>query len=363
MDQASEVRQAVSSTVEPEGSEERKELRKTYAEERAFREQFGGEDRAEAIVERVNQRISGGVKPTRIRAECEGNITVQQLEDILACRHPDRGRPFGHWWDTVETIKHLIALEKWMDEEDAAGAGVSNYAETAVFNQVYGVLGMAHHARSLVAITGMYGIGKTFAARRYAQDNARGPVAAGAVMFEFSPGTKGDSGVLDAILGALEPHSPVKGAINAKLDRILNALRPGDFLIADECGIPAERGTGLRFMSYINEQAGVPVAMIGNPAFHTAVWGKRSDYDALASRTRHVSLGGNGSEDVDAFIAWKGLSGRRWKDAVLTIARAPGRNGGIRGVNLLMDEIRLIGAEMTPESLLGLAKSYGRVSE
>ncbi len=93
MDQASEVRQAVSSTVEPEGSEERKELRKTYAEERAFREQFGGEDRAEAIVERVNQRISGGVKPTRIRAECEGNITVQQLEDILACRHPDRNAP------------------------------------------------------------------------------------------------------------------------------------------------------------------------------------------------------------------------------------------------------------------------------
>ncbi|PLX73066.1 MAG: hypothetical protein C0607_14940 [Azoarcus sp.] len=103
--------------------------------------------------------------------------------------------------------------------------------------------------------------------------------------------------------------------------------------------------------------------MIGNPAFHTAVWGRRTDYDALASRTRHVSLGGNCAEDVDAFMAWRGLSGRRWKDVLLALAREPGRNGGLRSIVLLMEELQRSGLEMKPETFIGLAKSYGRIAE
>lgn len=332
-------------------------------EKKALRDQIGSDERAEAIAERVNGCMSAGVKPSRIRAELGIPISVQQLKDILACRHPDRGRPFGPWWDTEETINQLLALDKWADDQELAEELAESHADTRIFNQVYGHLQVAHKARSLVAITGLYGIGKSFAARRYAMDFPRGPVAAGAVMFEFPPGTKGDIGVLDAILLALEPHSPLKGTANAKLDRILGALRPGDFLIADECGIPAERGTGLKFMSYLNEHAGIGIAMIGNPAFHTAVWGTRTDYDALASRTRHVSLGGNGEEDVDAFMAWKRLSGRRWKTALLTVGQAPGRNGGLRGIVLLMDELKQMDRDVTPENFIELAKSYGRIGE
>ncbi|PLX76950.1 MAG: hypothetical protein C0607_03160 [Azoarcus sp.] len=225
--------------------------RKRRDEEIRLYDQIGSDEKAEAIVERVNARLQSGVRASRIRAECEGGITSQQLEDILACKPPDRGRPFGIWWRTPETTKQLLALEKWVDEEEAGEDGTTAYAETAVFNRVYGHLDMAHRARSLVALTGLYGIGKSFAARRYALEHTRGAVASGAVMFEFPPGCKGDVGVLDAVLLALEPHSPIKGTVTAKLDRILEALRPGDFLIADECGIPAERGSGLRFMSYI----------------------------------------------------------------------------------------------------------------
>jgi len=262
------------------------------------------DEHAEEIVRRVGAYVSAGVRVSRILAECESGIGPEQLESLLAERHLDPARVFGRWWDSAPTQEHLIALEGWADEEDASANRGESYAETAIFRQVYGLCGTAHRARSLVAITGLYGIGKSFAARQYVMDHPRGINGAGAVRFEFTPATKGDAGVLDAILTALEPHGALKGTANAKLDRILSVLRPGDMLIADECGIPAEKGTGLRFMSYINEQAGVPVVMIGNPSFHSAVWGKRTDYDALASRTMHVPLGGNQSDDVDAFMRW-----------------------------------------------------------
>lgn len=319
------------------------------------------DDHAEEIVRSVSTYLSAGVRPMRILAECESGISGEQLETLLAQRHLDPARVFGRWWNHPKTIAHLVALEKWVSDENARLEGTDDYAETGVFRRVYGLLGAAHKARSLVAVTGLYGIGKTFAARKYVLDHPRGANEAGAVLFEFTPATRGDAGVLDAILNALEPHTPIKGTANAKLDRILSVVKPGDFLIADECGIPAEKGTGLRFMSYINEQAGVPVAMIGNPAFHAAVWGKRTDYDALASRTRHVSLGGNEAEDVDAFMSWKGLVGRRWKDALMTVARLPGRDGGLRGVVMVLDDMSRRDMEQSPDSFLSLAKSFGRM--
>lgn len=321
------------------------------------------EARAEMIVKRVGGFVAAGVRPSRILAECESGIAAQQLERLLSELELEHGDPNCNWWNRFGADRHLHALEKWADEEDAAAAHAQEpYAETAIFRQVYGLLRGAHRAGTLIAVTGLYGIGKSFAARQYVLDRPRGPHEPGAVLFEFTPAAKGDNGVLDAILTALDPHSPVKGTTTAKLDRILGLLKPGDFLIADECGIPADRGTGLRFMAYINDHAGIPIAMIGNPAFRNAVWGKHKELDALANRTIHHALGGNDAEDVDAFMGWRGLSGRAWKEALTTIARLPGRAGGLRGVVLLLDELSRLEVERTPESFIELAKSYGRVA-
>lgn len=323
------------------------------------RAEIGGDKGAEEIVDRINAYIAAGVRVPRIVAECESGPTRSQLEVILSEKRLDP-EGYGIWWDSDAARMHLIALKQWADEEDAAGQGQEDHAETAIYKRVYGICRMAHKSRALFAITGMYGIGKTFAARCYAFDYPRRPNEAGTVYFEFPPGTKGDVGVLDAILEALEPHGQAKGNVNAKLGRILGLLRPGDFIIADECGIPADHGTGLRFMSYINEQAGIPVLMIGNPAFHGGVWGKRTDYDALASRTRHIALDANGAEDVEAFMVWRQLNGKRWRDALLTVARLPGRDGGLRAVVELLDEMGSRGVDLAPESFLSIAKAYGR---
>lgn len=316
--------------------------------------------RAEDIVDRVSSLVSSGVRVSRICAECESGISKAQLEKLVS-EQPSRP-VFGGEWFMGEAARHLIALEKWLEEEAAAADSTQDdYAVTETFNRVYGTLGVAHKARSLVAITATYGIGKTFAARRYARDFPRRPNEPGAVWFEFGPGTKGDSGVLDAILGALEPYSVSTGSVNAKLDRILTLLKPGDFLIADECGIPAEKGTGLRFMAFLHEQAGIPIAMIGNPSFHAAVWGKRHDYDALASRTRHTPLDGNSVGDVETWMDFRGLSGRNLKRAILAVVSQPGRDGGLRGAETMLSEMRAREIEVTAENFLVVAKGYGRI--
>lgn len=317
--------------------------------------------RAESIVDRIGSFVAAGVRVTRICAECESGINTAQLEKLLSEMRIPGATQFGDWF-AGRAESHLLALEKWANEEDASGQlKLDEYAMTETFKRGYGILYSIHKERSLGALTATYGIGKTFLARCYTRDNPRRPNEPGAVWFEFGPGTKGDAGVLDAILGALEPYSTPSGSVNSKLDRILTVLKPGDFLIADECGIPAEKGTGLRFMSYIHEQAGIPIAMIGNPSFHAAVWGKRTEYDALASRTKHFALGANSEADVDAWMDFKGITGRHLKKVVLLVVGQPGRDGGLRGAETVLSELRSRGLDVTAENFLETAKLFGRM--
>lgn len=346
--------------LDPDQQRTREMYQARLEAEADLRRQVGSAEGAEEIVGRINRYIAAGVGVSRIAAECESGFTRSQLETMLSEEPLDSTRVRSQWWDDPETMSHLIALKKWADEEDAADLGREDHAETPVFKQVYGICTMAMKSRGLYAITGMYGIGKTFAARRFAFDYARRPNEAGAVYFLFSPGAKGDVGVLDAVLEALDPHGLTKGNVQAKLNRILSMVRPGDFIIADECGIPAQRGTGLRFMSYINEQAGIPVLMIGNPEFHGQIWGKRHEYDALASRARHIALGMNSEEDVEAFMDWRRLSGKGLRAAMVKVAQVPGRDGGIRSVESCLDEMVSRGIDLTLENFVAIAKAYGR---
>ncbi|MBL8446190.1 MAG: hypothetical protein JNJ44_02125 [Zoogloeaceae bacterium] len=340
-------------------SDEDRRLLQTERKELSDLRERVSDNKASEIVERINAHIASGVRVTRICAECESGISSDELQNLLAKKSIERGT---RNWLTVSALKHLVALEKWADDEDeAAGDAKRDYAETKIFESVYGILEVTRKGRSMAAITGPYGIGKTFTAKMFAFDHARLPNGPGAMYFQFSPGTKGDSGVLDAVLNALDPYGPARGNVRQKLDRILGLLKPGDMLIADECGIPAEKGTGLRFLSYLHEEAGIPVAMIGNPVFHAAVWGKRNEYDALASRTRHFSLKGNEPEDVDAFMEWRGLAGRQWKRVLTTVAQLPGRDGGLRAVVAILSDLKERGLEQNPENFLGVARAFGRV--
>ncbi len=315
--------------------------------------------RAEGIVESVGGHLSGGVRITRLSVET--GIPTERLKLLLEEKNI-RPLAMQEWFAGPEAQRALLALEAWLREEDEAAAQVgSGHANTEMMRQVYGILDVAHRSRSLVAITGPYGVGKTYAAQAYARDNPRRPNEPGAVWFEFPPGTKGDAGVLDAILYALDPYNHPSGTVIAKLDRVLTLLKRGDFLIADECGIPAEKGTGLRFFGYIHERAHIPVAMIGNPSFHAAVWGKRNDYDALASRTRHTSLEGSSAGDVEAFMDWRKLSGRRLNDTILAVVRQPGRDGGLRAAVAILDELKVRDMEVTYENFLSIAKQLGRL--
>ena len=149
--------------------------------------------RAESIVDRIGSFVAAGIRVTRICAECESGINTAQLETLLSEMRLPGATQFGDWF-AGRAERHLLALEKWVDEEDASGQlNLDEYAKTETFERVYGTLFAAHKVRSLVAITATYGIGKTFAARRYARDNPRRSNEPGAVWFEFGPGTKGRS--------------------------------------------------------------------------------------------------------------------------------------------------------------------------
>ena len=67
------------------------------------------------------------------------------------------------------------------------------------------------------------------------------------------------------------------------------------------------------------------------------------------------------TEDVEAFMDWLKLSGRRLKDAILKVVRQPGRDGGLRGAVTVLNELKARGMEVTDENFMSIAKQYGRM--
>lgn len=291
----------------------------------------------ESIMTRVEARLAAGMRPSRLILET--GIRKDYL-DALLMRKSLHGFHYGgeHVPDAMEAID---ALAQWLEHTPGEPESHAQRAETPSFKGMSAILAIAHQTRALVAITGAVGIGKTFAARRYAEDHARSHKKPGAVRIQFNKTDNKPSAALAAILAGL--HGESIGAYrNGNLYQAVGAkLRPGDFLILDEC---QRLGDAADIVASLHDDFGVAIAMLGNPDFSRAIWGKDRTFDALGSRILRHDFLNNTGEDVEAWLAWtgtlEGLPVKERADLVKTavsIGTRPGGDGGLRTLDLVIE--------------------------
>ena len=206
------------------------------------------------------------------------------------------------------------------------------------------LLTIAHQSRSLIAITGAVGLGKSFAAKCYIADHPRTHKNPGAVLIQFNKTDNKPSAALSAILAGL--HGESIGAYrNGNLYRAVGAkLRPGDLLVLDEC---QRLGDAVDIVASLYDDFGVAIVMIGNPDFSRAVWGNDRTFDALGSRILRHDFPKSTVEDVETWLAWKGIlddlpikERAPMVKAAVSIGARPGKEGGLRTLDLTINHYK-----------------------
>lgn len=290
-----------------------------------------------AILDRVDARLASGV--SRLRLHLETGIRKDFIDNLIL-RQPVGVGHFGRE-DTDTTGEALSDLGQWLETTPAPHESIGARAETPSFKAMTSILSIAHHSRALVGITGPVGFGKSFAGTCYAADNPRSHKRPGAVRIQFNKTDNKPSAALAAILAALHGEE-VASYRNGSLYKAVGAkLRPGDFLIFDEC---QRLEAAVDIVASLHDDFGVGIAMIGNPDFSKAIWGNDRSFDALGSRILRHEFTNTTGEDVEAWLAWKGILDRLViKDraalvkAAVGIGTRPGREGGLRTLNQVIE--------------------------
>ena len=280
----------------------------------------------ECIMAKVETRLATGITAQRLNLET--GVDLGYINRLL-----DRSRVIDQW-SVLETDDAVSTLAEWLDSETEIEQTQSGFAVTPTFQNLQALFAHAHKSRQLVAITGSWGIGKSEAAKAYAASYPRGYQKPGALRIQFGDSDKKSAAAYSKILGALrgdKGHAYRNGNMH---DAIGAALNPGDCLILDECNHLKE---AMEVVRSLYDDFGVAIVMIGNPEFTDTVWGKQSRFAALASRAQRFDFPASTAEDVEAWLAWKGvLDGKKpgeragfIKEAV-KIGKRPGPDGGLR---------------------------------
>lgn len=315
------------------------------AEIKPIREGFSDEDHD--ILERVDKRIASGVTLERLHVVT--GVNIGHLGSLLMRKTSNFRNPSRRDHDA------LAALAAWLAEEDAARPA-KPHAETQTFKRIYNMIAWAHAKRKIIALPGGVGIGKTVAARAYAEDHPRTYREPGAVYVKFGKTDGNPTRALARICAAL-PELRGSRLSDAK-EALAETLRDGDCLILDECNYLDK---AVDITRDIHDEIGVPVVMIGNPSFIAAVWNKRDTWDAQANRTLKISFPATTEADVDAFLAWKGFTGAHLRKAAVQIAARPGSGGGLRSLTTLLDLIGSGDAAPSADVLIEAARTAGRL--
>lgn len=281
----------------------------------------------DAILDPIRARLAAGtVNPARLQIIT--GLDAHQLKALL-----EGG--FVSNWNTGETEQALADLATWLKEAERPAEDDAAYAVTPTFQLLQTLFADAHRDRLLLAITGSWGIGKTQAAQYYAATHPRTHNRPGAVRIQFNSTDCKPVAALEKIRDALNanPGSHRRGNV---MNALGAALRPGDFLILEEC---QRLGEALDVICSLYDDFGIGIAMIGNPDLSAAIWGKRATFGALASRSCRYNFAATTPEDVDAWLAWHGLPDglnaserARLAKAAAAIATRPGQNGGLRAL-------------------------------
>jgi DNA transposition AAA+ family ATPase len=286
-----------------------------------------------ALLDRVNAQLAAGLGLMRLQLET--GLREDYLRSLinyqpLSGRNADRDEQEG-----------LEVLALWL--EDIPAARDPGHAETPTFKAITRILSMAYQNHTLIGITGAVGVGKSLAVARYAADHPRTHKQAGAVRIQFNKTDNKPAAALAALLEGLHGGNSAGSYRNGDLYRAVGAmLRPGDFLILDEC---QRLGEALDLVASLYDDFGIGMALIGNPDFSRVVWGKDRTFDALGSRILRYDFPHSTEADVETWLAWKlcldRLPVKERKSLIKTAIRIgarPGREGGLRTLSQIFGQ-------------------------
>lgn len=343
-----------------------------YDRKRAERDAWNAERLAEAepIVSAVERRCNQEHLFTRILVET--GIHEEALRSLLdrtpppeqpTCMNAGQLRSVDAWREA------LGKLVEWLKADAQQRKAAPGHAPTPTLKAIYSVLVEAMDHALLPVIVGSYGIGKSYAAEVLVGERPRTPSQPGAVLVELRSEDNTVSKCIETILRRLRHDSHGEGGY-AGLCRV---LRRGDLLILDEAQRLAKCGDG-RMVEVIRDlwkDTGAGIALIGNPVMKR---GKGGDgivdndlYGAFLNRAEvHEFTKGNSRADVEAWMLWKGLSGKALADKLAALALRPSRGqfGGLRELEKLFAQVsrRNPGETVTAGTMLEALKVLGAQS-
>ena len=340
-----------------------------YTGRRAEREAWNAERLAEAepIVSAVERRCHQEHLFNRILIETKlQEVELRALLDRVPPPQQATALNAGQFCSVDAWRAALGVLVEWLKEDSRQRKAAPGHASTPTLRAIYSVLLEAMDHALLPVIIGSYGIGKSYAAEVLVDERPRSPGNPGAVLVELRSEDNTVSKCIETILRRLRHDSHGEGGY-AGLCRV---LRRGDLLILDEAQRLAKCGDG-RMVEVIRDlwkDTGAGIALIGNPVMKR---GKGGDgivdnelYGAFLNRAEvHDFTKGNSRADVEAWMLWKGLSGKSLADKLAALALKPSRGqfGGLRELEKLFSQVarRNSGQPVTAEMIMSALKIGG----
>lgn len=308
------------------------------------------------VIDRLQSLIASGYTLPRIQVE--SGVRADNIKAYIQGH-----RPGGYRANAAEQLSSDIAkLTAFLDEQMRLPMA-DGYAVTPTFQAMQSHMQLAVSTRLIIAITGGVGIGKSEASKAFAAARPRTNRAAGCIRVEFLVTDNRSSAALSRIHAAVTGESytgKLRGdSETAILAGIESALRPDDCLVLDECNY---LGDAIDAIRSIHDRCKLPIVMIGNPDFGAGIFGKKSRFEAFANRTVRREFTRTTEDDVDAWLAWAGLSGSQLRRIATAIACRPGRDGGLRTLAQLVHIARTgyPNHELTADLLKSLAAETGK---
>lgn len=267
----------------------------------------------------------------------ETGIRESTLRALLDRRTPSlfSGRDYSHEARNAA----LATIAAWLNDEKQSRKAVPSHAPTPTLKAIYSILVESMECGLLSVIVGNYGMGKSRAAEVLVDEHPRSKDQPGAVLIELRREDNTVSKCIETILKRVRHDTHGDGGYTG----LCRVLGPGDLLILDEAQRLATCGHGamVEIVRDLWKDTGAGIVLIGNPVMKKGSDGIVGNdlYGAFLSRAELYDFTkGTTRADVEAWMLWKGLSGKSLADKLASIAmkRASGEFGGLRELEKLV---------------------------
>lgn len=312
---------------------------------------------AEKTLTSIERLLASGSSKFKIANEAE--ISIEALEHVL-----NRGW-LGQEIDGWNPKEILDKLQIWLS--NLRQPIQTEWARTNTYEAVEQKCLQAHKQKILSIMVGDVGMGKSVASINIAAAYPKTTRTPGFIYLQLDESHAKPLAFLMALYEALPgSRSGIAQRIEVLIRAVSSLLVWGDVIILDESNKlfqpvrGAREARTLQVIRDLYEKSNASFVLLGNPVFRKHWSNAEDDLHASISRARYGDLGHTTIEDVDIWFEWKGLSGKKLRDACVKLAARPGPRGGLRNLEILIDQINYDGLEFTSDVLIDTAYTMNR---